>query len=130
MNVKFYGVRGSIPACGMEFQRFGGNTTCIRIYRELVNRLVIFDAGTGIRNLGKEIVAQNIHQPIINIIFSHFHWDHIQGLPFFQPAYNPEQRIGMLVMGKERKYKDLKEIFTIPMQLEYFPVELQSMGTV
>ena len=128
MNVKFYGVRGSIPACGMEFQRYGGNTTCIRIFRELVNRLVIFDAGTGIRNLGKEIVAQGIHQPIINIIFSHFHWDHIQGLPFFQPAYNTNQRIGMLIMNKDRKYKDLKEIFTIPMQLEYFPVELQAMG--
>jgi phosphoribosyl 1,2-cyclic phosphodiesterase len=128
MNVKFYGVRGSIPACGKEFQLYGGNTTCIRIYRETVNRLVIFDAGTGLRNLGKDIVAQNIHQNIINIIFSHFHWDHIQGLPFFAPAYDKEQKIGMLVMGKDRKYKDLKEIFTIPMQMEYFPVELQAMG--
>ncbi|HVG41007.1 MAG TPA: MBL fold metallo-hydrolase [Chitinophagaceae bacterium] len=128
MNVKFYGVRGSIPACGKEFQVYGGNTTCIRIFRETVNRLVIFDAGTGIRNLGKDIIAQGIHQSVINIIFSHFHWDHIQGLPFFAPAYNKEQQIGILVMGKERKYKDLKEIFSLPMQMEYFPVELQSMG--
>jgi phosphoribosyl 1,2-cyclic phosphodiesterase len=128
MKVKFYGVRGSIPVCGKEFQTYGGNTTCIRIYRETNNRIVIFDAGTGIRKLGKEIIAQGINQDIINIIFSHFHWDHIQGFPFFAPAYNKNQKIGVLVMGKERKFKDLKGIFSLQMQREYFPVELSAMG--
>ena len=128
MKVKFYGVRGSIPVCGKEFQAYGGNTTCIRIHRESNNRLVIFDAGTGIRNLGKEIIEQGINQSIINIIFSHFHWDHIQGFPFFAPAYNKDQKIGILVMGKERKYKDLKGIFSLQMQREFFPVELNAMG--
>jgi phosphoribosyl 1,2-cyclic phosphodiesterase len=128
MKVKFYGVRGSIPVCGKEFQRYGGNTTCIRIYREKTNRIVIFDAGTGIRKVGKEIISQGIHQNIIYIIFSHFHWDHIQGFPFFKPAYNEEQRIGMLVMGKERKLKDLKGIFSAQMQRDFFPVELTAMG--
>ena len=128
MKVKFYGVRGSIPACGKEFQTYGGNTTCILIHREKINRIVIFDAGTGIRKLGKEIIAKGINQHIINIIFSHFHWDHIQGFPFFAPAYNKDQKIGILVMGKERKLKDLKGIFSLQMQREFFPVELNAMG--
>ena len=76
MKVKFYGVRGSLPVCGKEFERYGGNTTCIRIFRELVNRIAIIDAGTGIRNLGKEIINEGVSQNIINILFSHFHWDH------------------------------------------------------
>lgn len=83
MKVKFYGVRGSLPVCGREFERFGGNTTCIRILREKANRIAIVDAGTGIRNLGKEIIKAGLSQQIINILFTHFHWDHIQGLPFF-----------------------------------------------
>src|ERR1700730_6311748 len=128
MRIKFYGVRGSLPVCGREFQRYGGNTTCLRIFREDVNRIVIIDAGSGIRNLGKEIVEQELNQSIINIIFSHFHWDHIQGFPFFAPAYNKNQKIGILVMGKERKFKDLKGIFSLQMQREFFPVELTDMG--
>ena len=128
MKVKFYGVRGSIPTCGKEFQRYGGNTTCLRIYREAANRIVIIDAGTGIRNLGKELIAQNIKQNEINILFSHFHWDHIQGFPFFAPAYNKNQEIGIHVMGKERKSKNLKDIFSKQMQKDYFPLELDAMG--
>ena len=103
MKIKFYGVRGSLPVSGREFLRYGGNTTCIRIFREHLNRIAIIDAGTGIRKLGKEIINQGLHQNIINILFSHFHWDHIQGLPFFSPAYNSDQKIGILVMGKQRK---------------------------
>jgi len=128
MRIKFYGVRGSLPVCGSEFQRYGGNTTCIRLFREGANRLVIIDAGSGIRNLGKEIISKGLKQKIINILFSHFHWDHIQGFPFFAPAYNRDQKIGLLVMGKERKINNLKEIFSLQMQKEYFPVELDTMG--
>ena len=73
-------MRGSIPTCGKEFHRYGGNTTCLRIYRETANRIVIIDAGTGIRNLGKELVASCIKQNMINILFSHFHWD-VTALP-------------------------------------------------
>ena len=128
MKVKFYGVRGSIPVCGREFQRYGGNTTCLRILREQANRTVIFDAGTGIRRLGKEIIAQGLKQPVLNIVFSHFHWDHIQGFPFFAPAYIKDQQIGILVMGKEKRYSNLREVFTRPLQIEYFPIELDKMG--
>ena len=128
MKVKFYGVRGSVPVCGKEFQRYGGNTTCLRVFREAANRIVIIDAGTGIRNLGKELIAQKIQQNVINILFSHFHWDHIQGFPFFAPAYNKNQRIGIHVMGEGRKSKNLKEIFSKQMQMEYFPVQFDALG--
>src|SRR4029077_6251309 len=88
----------------------------------------IIDAGTGIRNLGKEIVSTGLSQNIINIFFSHFHWDHIQGFPFFVPAYNRDQRIGLLTMGRRGKTKRLKGIFSMQMQKEYFPVGLEKMG--
>jgi phosphoribosyl 1,2-cyclic phosphodiesterase len=128
MKVKFYGVRGSLPVCGMEYQRYGGNTTCLCITREKANRIAIIDAGTGIRNLGKELVSQGFKQETINISFTHFHWDHIQGFPFFAPAYNKDQKIGIHVMGEERKFKNLREIFSRQMQTEYFPIELDAMG--
>jgi len=128
MRIKFYGVRGSLPVSGKEFLKYGGNTTCIKMFRENVNRVAIIDAGTGIRKLGKEIIETGLHQNVINILFSHFHWDHIQGLPFFAPAYNSNQKIGILVMGKQRKFKDLKEIFSLQMQKEYFPIGLETMG--
>jgi len=128
VKVKFYGVRGSVPVCGKEFQKYGGNTTCFRILRERVNRIAILDAGTGIRQLGKEIIEQEINQDTINIVFSHFHWDHIQGFPFFLPAYNPLQKIGILAMGRQGKVNDLKDIFSKQMQEEYFPIQMEKMG--
>lgn len=128
MKVKFYGVRGSLPVCGRQFEKYGGNTSCFRILREKVNRIAILDAGTGIRNLGKEIVEKGINQNIINIVFSHFHWDHIQGFPFFLPAYNPEQKIGILAMGRKGKVSDLKGIFSKQMQEDYFPIQMEKMG--
>ena len=128
MKIKFFGVRGSLPACGPEYQRFGGNTTCLMVYRETANRIVIIDAGTGIRNLGKKLMLEQHKQETINILFTHFHSDHIQGFPFFGPAYNPDQKIGIMVLGKQREIKDIKEIFTTPLQSEYFPVQLEAMG--
>jgi phosphoribosyl 1,2-cyclic phosphodiesterase len=128
MKIKFYGVRGSLPVCGREFEKYGGNTTCIKVLRESMNRIAIIDAGTGIRILGKEIMNQVVTQNVINILFTHFHWDHIQGFPFFSPAYNPNQKIGILAMGRRGKIRNLKEIFSMQMQKEYFPVDLETMG--
>ena len=128
MKVKFYGVRGSLPVSGKEFLRYGGNTTCFLVTRETANRIFIIDAGTGIRNLGKDLVARNYKQELINISFTHFHLDHIQGFPFFAPAYNPNQRIGIQLMGTERKVKNVKDIFSMQMHQEYFPIQLEAMG--
>ncbi len=73
-------------------------------------------------------MKEGLSQNILNIVFSHFHWDHIQGFPFFGPAYNPHQKIGILAMGRKGKINDLKEIFSTPLQEEYFPIQLDSMG--
>ncbi len=72
MRVKFYGARGSIPVCGKEFQKYGGSTTCISVHRENANRIAIIDAGTGIRNLGKELINIGLKQNVMNIFFPIF----------------------------------------------------------
>src|SRR5262249_22281926 len=92
MKLKFYGARGSIPVCDAGFQQFGGNTTCFQITFTDTNRIVIIDAGTGLRNLGRDLRAIGHQQDTLPIAFTHFHWDHIQGFPFFSPAYDPEQK--------------------------------------
>ena len=127
MKIKFYGVRGSLPVCGREFERYGGNTTCIRIFREKTNRIAIIDAGTGIRNLGKEIINNGIYQNVINILFSHFHWDHMQGLPFL-PLLITNIKESEYLQWAKGENKNLKAIFSMPMQKEYFPVGLDTMG--
>jgi phosphoribosyl 1,2-cyclic phosphodiesterase len=131
-QVKFYGTRGSTPICEKDFQGFGGNTTCI--YTDLLTNdrsklVVVFDAGTGIRNLGKDIINGVIPDTeFILLAFTHFHWDHIQGLPFFDPAYNPNKKIAIFSPHQEMKDSDLKQIFEVQMQREYFPVQLGRMG--
>ena len=96
MKLKFYGTRGSIPICDAGFQQFGGNTTCLQITFTDTNRIAIIDAGTGLRNLGRDLLAIGHKQEQIVIAFTHFHWDHIQGFPFFAPAYDPGQKITFL----------------------------------
>ena len=127
-RIKFYGVRGSIPVCSSEFQEFGGNTTCVLV--EFPRRTAILDAGTGIRRLGKEMVQDphiGIDRPCF-LLFTHFHWDHIQGLPFFVPAYDPNRTFTISAIGREGRGKDLRSIFETQMQEEYFPVTLDGMG--
>jgi len=128
MLIKFYGTRGSVPVCNPEFQEFGGNTTCIKIIDKDTNNFAIFDAGTGIRDLGNDLIASGYKQEEILIVYSHFHWDHIQGFPFFEPAFNPEQKISIIALGKGRNIKSLKGIFEMQMQSEFFPVQLDNMG--
>ena len=128
MIIKFFGVRGSIPVCNANYQAFGGNTTCIQIRLKDTNNIAILDAGTGIRDLGKEYLQSDHHQDQIFIAFSHFHWDHIQGFPFFGPAFIKGQKINILAMGEEREQKNLKDIFRVQMREVYFPVQLDKMG--
>jgi phosphoribosyl 1,2-cyclic phosphodiesterase len=89
MIITFYGVRGSIPSPGPDTAKYGGNTSCVHI--ELENgQLLVLDAGTGIRQLGKRLISQDT---TINILLSHGHWDHIQGYPFFEPIYQAGRHI-------------------------------------
>ena len=128
MKLKFYGVRGSIPVCDAGFQQFGGNTTCFQITFPDTNRIAIIDAGTGLRNLGRDLRAIGHHQDRLIIGFTHFHWDHIQGFPFFPQAYDPEQKITILTLGRNLTIGNLREIFEVPLQAQYFPVQLDHMG--
>ncbi len=92
------------------------------------NNIAVFDAGTGIRDLGKDFLASGHRQDQIFIAFSHFHWDHIQGFPFFAPAFVKDQKINILAMGWGRRLSSLEDIFRVQMQKEYFPVQLDRMG--
>lgn len=131
-QIKLYGTRGSTPVCEPGVQKYGGNTTCI--YADLLTNdrskgCIIFDAGTGIRRLGKEI-ANGVLPTVDNIfiLLTHFHWDHIQGVPFFDPIYNPNQHISVFAPREEMSDTRLREIFEVQMQQEYFPVQLGKAG--
>ena len=128
INVKFYGTRGSIPISEPGFYEFGGNTTCIALTNNQNNRVTIIDAGTGIRKLGKEIELNDKYNNEIYLAFTHFHWDHIQGFPFFKPAYNSAKKLTIITMGRDRPLKDIKSLFDFQMNEYYFPVQLDEMG--
>ena len=128
MKVTFYGTRGSTPVPEQDFVRVGGNTACILVTSQS-GRVGILDAGTGIRKLGNDLLDRSHEQyDNIFIVLSHTHWDHIQGFPFFQPAYDPRRHFIITIPGKDRKGKDLESIFTTQMQSEYFPVPVEKMG--
>jgi phosphoribosyl 1,2-cyclic phosphodiesterase len=99
ITLRFWGTRGSVPAPGAHTVRYGGNTPCLEA-RTGSGALLIFDAGTGIRALGRTLVAKADGSPIRGEIFlSHAHWDHIQGLPFFQPIFGSGNRFTIWSMA-------------------------------
>jgi phosphoribosyl 1,2-cyclic phosphodiesterase len=98
--VRCWGARGSVPVSGAEFVRYGGDTSCVEVRSE-AGELLVLDAGTGIRRLGMELAAAD--RPVeMTLLFSHFHWDHLQGLPFFRPLYQAEARIAIAGFGGRR----------------------------
>ena len=119
MKVLMRGCRGSTPVPGTETIKYGGNTTCIEVTTDAGDRL-IFDAGTGIREVGLGLLA---NPPIECAIFiTHTHWDHIQGLPFFVPLFVPGSKVN-IYGGFDPVYrKSLEDILTQQMQYCYFPV--------
>ncbi len=128
MKITFYGTRGSTPVPDKDFVQFGGNTSCVMVTLNQ-SQVLIFDAGTGIRNLGNDLFKNAYKQSEeIAIVLSHTHWDHIQGFPFFGPAYDPQRKISIAICGRDRVGKDLYSIFATQMQQEYFPVPLVKMG--
>lgn len=128
MKVAFYGTRGSIPVAESDYVQFGGNTSCILITFKS-GRIAILDAGTGIRKLGLHLVARSIEQyDNIFVGLSHTHWDHIQGFPFFKPAYDPRRHFTILIHQEGRITNDLENVFATQMQRDYFPVSLDKMG--
>ncbi len=122
-KIKFWGVRGSIPTPGASTLRYGGNTSCVEL--QFVNGpLFILDAGTGIRELGNNLLKRD--KPVQGYIFiSHFHWDHIQGLPFFRPAY--DNRNSFLIAGSDDTSINLADIISFQMDPTYFPITIEDM---
>jgi len=123
MTIKFYGTRGSIPIPNGDFLRFGGNTSCVTV--KMGEELYIIDAGTGIRRLGKELIADATGNRNINILFTHFHLDHIQGLPFFDPAYCSDFHITLIT--KKTKLPTLKKVISDSMNQNIFPVSFRDL---
>jgi phosphoribosyl 1,2-cyclic phosphodiesterase len=124
MKVKFWGVRGSIASPGPATVRYGGNTTCIEI-RTDNNELIIIDAGTGIFPLSQSLLKE---LPITaNILISHSHWDHIQGLPFFQPNFIPGNIMRLYGAFDPVSGKGIEQVMAVQLQYSYFPVRESEM---
>lgn len=119
MIVKCWGSRGSIPVSGREFNRYGGDTTCLEI-RTHEDEIVIIDAGTGIRSLGKHLCEEGRNE--MTLIFTHAHWDHLLGFPFFRPLYEPGTRVH--IFGCHFAQASIEEILYRTMDPPFFPVRL------
>lgn len=123
MFVKFWGVRGSIPTPEHSSRIYGGNTSCVEVRTD--TGLFILDAGTGIRRLGADLMGRGLSNINVNFLFSHPHWDHIQGFPFFTPAYVPGTTLNVYDVGSDHKIADL---LSGQMSSGYFPVDFKDLG--
>jgi len=123
MKVRFWGVRGSIATPGRDTMIYGGNTSCLEIEDDDGN-VMIFDAGTGIRSCGNDLMRRKVKN--IHLFITHTHWDHIQGFPFFVPAYIPGNSIA--IYGPKHFEKTLKKIMDLQMDYAYFPISMQQLN--
>ncbi|MGK5088727.1 MBL fold metallo-hydrolase [Bdellovibrionota bacterium FG-2] len=123
MRVRFWGVRGSIATPGKNTAEFGGNTTCIEVEDDF-GQTFIFDAGTGIRELGLDLARRKVG--VIHLFITHTHWDHIQGFPFFVSAYIPGNEIH--IYGPTHFEHTLKKIMDLQMDYAYFPISMQQLN--
>jgi len=123
MKARFWGTRGSIPTPGKSTVVYGGNTPCveIRLHR---NQLVILDAGTGIRNLGDSLIATG-ESVTAHLLISHPHWDHVQGFPFFKPAFISGNEI--TIIGGQSKDVTLRQMIADLMDKVYFPIQMNEL---
>ena len=121
LRVRFWGTRGSIPVPGEQTVRFGGNTSCVEI--RAGEEILILDAGTGIRSLGQALMGESSSRSIrAHLVVGHTHWDHIQGFPFFEPAYMRGNEFLIYSAGKS-----LKAALDCQFQPAYFPVLLSEL---
>ena len=122
LRARCWGTRGSMPSPGMATAGYGGNTSCIEVVA--AGRRFIFDAGSGIRLLGEHLAQ--LKEPIrAELFLTHFHWDHIQGLPFFWPLYNAQTRLR--VHGARQGDIDIRSLISGQMGPIYFPVPFETV---
>lgn len=124
-RVRFWGTRGSIPTPGPQTARYGGNTACVSVSGP-DGRLVVLDAGSGLRPLGHELMARRDGAIAADILLSHTHWDHIQGLPFFKPLSAPGN--AFCILGAAQEGVALEEILRRQMDPMVFPVPLRALA--
>lgn len=121
LNVRFWGVRGSVPSPGPSTAEVGGNTSCVEV--RCGDEVIVLDAGTGIRRLGDTLLQRS--RPVAAaVLFSHVHWDHIQGFPFFAPLFHPETHLELY--GRP-EVGTLEEVLTRQMTYPTFPVALAAV---
>ena len=126
MRVKFWGVRGSIATPGPATVRYGGNTPCVEL--EIAGETYIIDAGTGIRELGFDLMKRGAGKPLTGRLFiGHTHWDHIQGFPFFTPLFIPTSKFS--IYGMHGTTKSFADVMAGQMHSTYFPVQMKDLGS-
>lgn len=122
--VKFWGTRGSIPTPASWTRVYGGNTPCVEVRFD--ETVFICDAGSGIRELGKDLLARSPSPKQLHLLISHSHWDHIQGFPYFGPVYLPATQIR--VYGRHGTGISPYQLLSGQMSSDYFPVSFKDLG--
>lgn len=124
MKVRFWGTRGSIATPGPGTNHFGGNTSCVEL-TTASGALLIFDCGTGAARLAADLMGRGKKPIDANILLGHTHWDHIQGFPFFSPAFIPGNTVA--IHGPEGSRGSLHHVLAGQMEFTYFPIELNQL---
>lgn len=122
MIIRCWGSRGSIPVSGKQYLRYGGNTTCLEI-RTKDDKVLIVDAGTGIREAGNALIAEGFRD--FTLLLTHAHWDHITGFPFFKPIYLSKTNLNIL--GCPYARESIKDLLSRMMTAPNFPVKFDYM---
>lgn len=123
--VRFWGVRGTLPAPARSNVRYGGNTSCVSLHMPQ-DRFIVFDAGTGIRVLGAQLLAEGPARLTGTVLITHPHWDHINALPFFGPLYVPGNQVE--VCGPAQGRMGMKELVAAQMDGRFFPITPREFG--
>jgi len=124
LTVRFWGTRGSIPTPGRATEKYGGNTPCVEVRYD--DSLMVFDAGSGIREMGMSWLDEFSGRAIdATLLFTHLHWDHIQGFPFFACAYDPHN--SFTIYGEDRPNAGVEQLLSGQMSGDYFPIPISAM---
>src|SRR5947208_7251005 len=128
-KLSFWGVRGSTPTVDPATWRYGGNTPCLELIAPDGTQIIL-DCGTGLRTLGSRWAAPNSGKTLeTHILVTHYHWDHIQGIPFFSPLYVETNEFHFYSFRSKFLGRDsLKQVFEAQMATPYFPVDLSAMS--